>query len=154
MGNLFKNKLFNIALIIIIAITLLGVVTLFLWRTYLNPTSAGTAAQEMKKEVSAAEFQKVTYETEEIRTNLATGTLIVAKFAIQADGENAKHELELRKAQVSNIIIRALSSMKPDDIKDAKGIDKMQETMKKDLNGVMQEGKVVQVITTNKIVDL
>ncbi|MFT9847850.1 flagellar basal body-associated FliL family protein [Aneurinibacillus sp. REN35] len=150
---MFKNRLVNIALIILIAITLVGVVVFVLWQTYFKPEPAPVAGQQIEKKISAEEFQKVTLETEEIRTNLLTGDLILAKFAIQAENEKVKHELELRKAQVVHTIIKSLSAMKPEEIQGPKGMEKVEEAIKKELDKLLEEGKVVNVITTHKIVD-
>ncbi|MBN6185822.1 flagellar basal body-associated FliL family protein [Aneurinibacillus sp. BA2021] len=150
---MFKNRLLNIALIVLIAITLVGVVVFVLWQTYLKPAPAPAAGQQVEQKVSAEEFEKVTLETEEIRTNLLTGDLILAKFAIQAENEKVKRELELRKAQVVHTIIKTLSSMKPEEIQGPKGMEKVEDAIKKELNKLLEKGKVVDVITTHKIVD-
>jgi flagellar FliL protein len=151
---MFKNRLLTIALIILMAITLVGVVIFVLWQTYLKPEPEAAAAQQVEKKVSAEEFQKATMETEEIRTNLLTGELILAKFAIQAENEKAKKELELRKPQVIHTIITTLSSMKPEEVQGPAGMKKVEDTVKKDLNKLLEEGKVIDVITTHKIVDI
>lgn len=152
--GLFKNKLISMMLILLIAVTLLGVVAFVLWQTYLKPEPAAKSEQQVTEQMSAEEFQKATLETEEIRTNLISGNLILAKFAIQTENEKAKNELELRKPQVIHIIIKTLSSMKPEDVQGAGGIEKMEEAIKKELNPLLKEGKVLKVITTHKIVDM
>jgi flagellar FliL protein len=151
---MFKNRLLNIALIIIIAITLVGVVVFVLWQTYLKPEPTTSPGKKVEKKISAKEFEKVVFETEEIRTNLLTGTLIMAKFAIQAENESTKQELEMRKPQVIHTIIKILSAMKPEDVQGPKGMEKVEGAIQKELNKVLQEGKVVDVITTYKIVDV
>ncbi|GEN34096.1 MULTISPECIES: flagellar basal body-associated FliL family protein [Aneurinibacillus] len=150
---MFKNRLVNIALIILMAITLIGVVVFVLWQTYLKPEAATVPGQQVEKKVSAEDFQKATLETEEIRTNLITGEMILAKFAIQAENEDTKHELELRKPQVIHTIIKTLSAMKPDEIQGPKGMEKVEDAIKQELNKLLEEGKIVEVITTHKIVD-
>lgn len=153
--GLFKNKLIAIMLILLIAVTLLGVVAFVLWKTYYaNPAPAAKSDQQEVQQMSAEEFQKVTFETDEIRTNLIDGKLILAKFAIQAENEKTKQELELRKPQVIHIIITTLSSMKPEEIQGAGGIAKMEDAIKKGLNPLLKEGKVLKVITTHKIIDM
>ncbi|BAU27677.1 flagellar FliL protein [Aneurinibacillus soli] len=152
--GLFKNKLINMMIILLIAVTLLGVVAFVLWQTYLKPAPAAKSDQQEIQQMSATEFQKVTFETDEIRTNLIDGKLILAKFAIQAENEKTRQELELRKPQVIHIIITTLSSMKPEDIQGAGGIAKMEDAIKKGLNPLLTEGKVLKVITTHKIIDM
>ncbi|WCN39101.1 flagellar basal body-associated FliL family protein [Aneurinibacillus uraniidurans] len=153
--GLFKNKLIAIMLILLIAVTLLGFVAFVLWKTYVaNPAPAAKSDQQEIQQMSAEEFQKVTFETDEIRTNLIDGKLILAKFAIQAENEKTKQELELRKPQVIHIIITTLSSMKPEEIQGAGGIAKMEDAIKKELNPLLKEGKVLKVITTHKIIDM
>ncbi|AMA72677.1 MULTISPECIES: flagellar basal body-associated FliL family protein [Aneurinibacillus] len=148
-----NSRLLSITLIILMSITLIVVVSFILWQTYKKPESA-MQIQQVEAKVSAEEFEKATLETEEIRTNLLTGDLILAKFAIQAQNEKTKHELELRKPQVIHIILKTLSSMKPEEIQGPAGMKKVEEAIKKELNQLLEEGKVVNVITTHRIVDV
>ncbi|WCK52890.1 flagellar basal body-associated FliL family protein [Aneurinibacillus sp. Ricciae_BoGa-3] len=147
---MFKNKLLTIALIIIIAIALLGVVALFLWQTYLKPQPDKAKAQSEQK-ISADEFQKVTVETDQIPTNLLTGEIVMAQFAMQADTTKTKDELDKRKLQITHIIIETLATLKPDDIKGAKGLTAVENDIKKQVNTILTDGQVVKVMTTHMV---
>jgi flagellar FliL protein len=152
---MFKNRLVNIALILIMAITLIGVVMFIIWQSYLKPAEpAAVNGQQVEKKISAEELEKVTLETEEIRTNLLTGDLILAKFAVQAENEKVKKELELRKSQVVHTVIKTLSAMKPEEVQGPKGMEKVEAAIKTELNKLLEKGKIVDVITTHKIVDI
>lgn len=152
---MFKNRLVNIALILIMAITLIGVVMFIIWQSYLKPADpAAVNGQQVEKKISAEELEKVTLETEEIRTNLLTGDLILAKFAVQAENEKVKKELELRKPQVVHTVIKTLSAMKPEEVQGPKGMEKVEAAIKTELNKLLEKGKIVDVITTHKIVDI
>ncbi|WP_027414603.1 flagellar basal body-associated FliL family protein [Aneurinibacillus terranovensis] len=149
---MFKNKLLTIGLIIVISIALLGVVAIFLWQSYLKPASSNAAIPSQQQQISADEFQKVTFQTDEITTNLLSGEVILAQFGIQADSEKTKAELQKRTIQVTHIIVETLSSLTPDNIKGAKGMEKMETDIKNKLNEVLQDGKVDKVITTHKVI--
>lgn len=153
---MFKNRLVNIALILLMAITLIGVVIFIIWQSYLKQPvdPAVINGKQVEKKISAEELEKVTIETDEIRTNLLTGDLILAKFAIQAENEKVKKELELRKTQVIHTVIKILSAMKPEEVQGPKGMEKVEAAIKTELNKLLEKGKIVDVITTHKIVDI
>ncbi len=147
---MFQNKLFNMALIIIISITLLGVVAFVLWQTYLAPTSGDHAAKEQPV-LTADEMVNYTIDTGEITTNLLTNNYIIVRFSITADSKEAKEELEKRSPQVNQIIIKTLAGLTPDDIKGTEGLNKLEAKIMNQISSILQEGKIVQVITTKRV---
>lgn len=150
---MFKNKLFNMALIIIIAITLLGVVSFVLWQTYLSPAAhtAGQEAPEESKPLTAQEIQNYSVDTDKITTNLLTNNIYIARFTITADSNKGKDELTLRLPQIKSIIIKTLNGLSPEDLKGTEGINKLEAKVMNEVSAIMVEGKIVQVITTEKI---
>ena len=84
-------------------------------------------------------------------TNLAGSEYIKISFMIQTDSKDAKAELEKRNFQAKDIIINELSEMKGKELTGKAGKEKLQEAVKKDINEVMQEGKVEQVYITSLI---
>ncbi|MGC4375643.1 flagellar basal body-associated protein FliL [Fictibacillus sp. Mic-4] len=101
---------------------------------------------------AADELEKLTVETEEITTNLADDSYIKVKFKLLAGSKKAKQEIEQRLFQINNIIIYELSDKKANDLKGQKGITGLEDVLKQKINRLMQEGKVVRVYTTEKIV--
>ncbi len=149
---MFQNKLFNMALIIIIAISLLGVVSFVLWQTYLSPTAQTASHEEPKEEpLTAKEMKEFSVDTDKITTNLMTNNFMIIRFTITADSEDAKVELEERMPQVKQIIIKTLAGLTPDDIKGTEGINKLEAKIMNEISALMQEGKIVQVITTERM---
>ncbi|MBO8162462.1 MAG: flagellar basal body-associated FliL family protein [Brevibacillus sp.] len=146
---MLQNRLFNMALIIIIAITLLGVVAFVLWQTYLVPGEEKAAAEA--RALTADELVEYTIDTGEITTNLLTNNFIIVRFSITADSKEAKEELEKRKPQVNQIIIKTLAGLTPDDIKGTDGLNKLEAKLMNQLSEVMQEGKIIQVILTKHV---
>ncbi|EST52554.1 flagellar basal body protein FliL [Brevibacillus panacihumi W25] len=149
---MFQNRLFNMALIIIIAISLLGVISFVLWQTFLSPTSQ-TANQDVKevKVLSAKEMQEYSVDTGEITTNLLTNNYMIIRFTITAEDKNAKAELEQRLPQVNQVIIKTLAGLTPEDIKGTEGVNKLEAKIMNEISSLMQEGKIVQVITTKRV---
>lgn len=147
---MFQNKLFNMALIIIIAISLLGVVAFVLWQMYLSPDSGAHEAKEQPV-LTADEMVKYTIDTGEITTNLLTNNYIIIRFSITTDSEDSKEELGKRTPQVNQIIIKTLAGLTPDDIKGTEGLNKLEAKIMNQISSVLQEGKIVQVITTKRV---
>ncbi|QDS33641.1 flagellar basal body-associated FliL family protein [Brevibacillus brevis] len=149
---MFQNRLFNMALIIIIAISLLGVVTFVLWQTYLSPAAqtATTDEQEVKT-LTAEEMKEFSVDTGEITTNLLTNNYMIVRFSITADSADAKTELEQRLPQVNQVIIKTLAGLTPEDIKGTEGVNKLEAKIMNEISSLMQEGKIVQVVTTKRV---
>ncbi len=148
---MFQNKLFNMALIIVISIALLGVVTFVLWQTYIAPSTHASAEKPAEKVLTADEMAEYTVDTGEITTNLATNNFIIVRFSITADSKKGKEELEKRMPQVNQIIIKALAGLTPDDLKGTEGLNKLEAKIMNQISAIMQEGKIVEVITTKRV---
>ncbi|WJQ79385.1 flagellar basal body-associated FliL family protein [Brevibacillus brevis] len=149
---MFQNRLFNMALIIIIAISLLGVISFVLWQTYLSPAAqtASTEEQEVKP-LTAEEIKEFSVDTGEITTNLLTNNYMIVRFSITADSSAAKTELEQRLPQVNQVIIKTLAGLTPEDIKGTEGVNKLEAKIMNEISSLMQEGKIVQVVTTKRV---
>ncbi|MDA5107374.1 flagellar basal body-associated FliL family protein [Brevibacillus thermoruber] len=150
---MFQNRLFNMALIIIIAISLLGVVSFVLWQTYLSPAAqtAGHGEEKEVKALTAKELEAYSVDTGEITTNLLSNNYIIVRFTITADSADAKEELEQRLPQVNQIIIKTLAGLSPEDIKGTEGVNKLEAKIMNEISSLMQEGKIVQVLTTKRV---
>ncbi|MGO4887773.1 flagellar basal body-associated protein FliL [Anaerobacillus sp. MEB173] len=142
---MFKNKLVKIMLIILIALTLIGVTALVVIN-YFSSTS------DEPKELTIEEVIELSVDTQEITTNLLSNDYIRIKFKIQTDNKKAKVELEKRDFQVNNIIIRELSGMESTDFEGPEGLQQLEDNLKVMINEILQNGKVVQVYTTSIIV--
>lgn len=129
----------------LLAIALVGAAGYFGFKQFSPKTEAA--------EPTAEELEKLMVETEEIITNLADqSSFVKIKFKIQADSKDAKHELDKRLFQVNNLIIYEISNMKTEDLSGQKGLISLENKLKEEINKVMQEGKVVRVYTTQKVI--
>lgn len=139
--DLFKNKLVNIMLIILIALTLIGGISLVLYFQF-------TKSVDPDREPTIDEIIALSVDTNEITTNLLTNDFIRVTFKIQVDNAKAKKELEKRDFQVRNIIIRELSGMRANDFTGSAGIESLENMIRLKINEYMQDGFVVNVYTT------
>ncbi|MFS0595172.1 flagellar basal body-associated protein FliL [Peribacillus frigoritolerans] len=139
-----KKNLLTIMLIILVAITLVGVIAVVVVTKLSDPTSA-------KDKPSIDEIVQSSVEVPEITTNLAGNDYIKISFMVQTENKKAKEELEKRNFQVKNIIITELSEMKAEDLTGKKGKEKLQEALKTRMNELMEEGKVEKVYITSSI---
>lgn len=143
---MFKNKLVNMSIIILIGITLLGVVVVVLWNSTF--TTFSTIEQPIEpKLISADEMVELSVDTEGITTNLFTKDYIVVQFSILLDNIKAKEELEKRNPEVKSIIISTLSSLTPDDLKGEEGINRLEAALMNRFNEILHEGKAIRVLT-------
>ncbi|MGG0411524.1 flagellar basal body-associated protein FliL [Peribacillus simplex] len=139
-----KKNLLTIMLIILVAITLVGVIAVVVVTNLSDPTSA-------EDKPSIDEIVKSSVEIPEITTNLAGNDYIKISFMVQTENKKAKEELEKRNFQVKNIIITELSEMKAEELTGKKGKEKLQEALKTRMNELMEEGKVEKVYITSSI---
>ncbi|QOS99692.1 flagellar basal body-associated FliL family protein [Brevibacterium sp. JNUCC-42] len=145
---MFQNKLVNMALIILIAITLLGVAAFFGYMSKIAPPTTANGV-EVVKALNADEMKEYSVDTDDITTNLLTNNFVVVRFSITADGKKSKAELEKRLPQVKQVIIKTLAGLTPDDLKGTEGINKLEAKVLGDVNTIMQDGRIVLVTTTN-----
>ncbi|MFE4704166.1 flagellar basal body-associated protein FliL [Peribacillus simplex] len=139
-----KKNLMTIMLIILVAITLVGVIAV----VFVTKLSDSTSAEDKP---SIDEIVKSSVEIPEITTNLAGNDYIKISFMVQTENKKAKEELEKRNFQVKNIIITELSEMKAEELTGKKGKEKLQEALKARMNELMEEGKVEKVYITSSI---
>lgn len=142
---MFKNRLVNIMLIILVGMTLIGVLALVLYTQFFQ-------AADPDAEPTIDEVIELSIETEEITTNLLSNHVIRTQFVIQTDNRHARNELEKRNFQVENIIIRELSDMRESDFQGSEGIRNLEEQIRYEINQIMQEGHVVQVYMSMRVV--
>lgn len=140
---MFKNKLVNIMIVLLLAITLIGTVTVII----INKVNVKPA----NGEPTIDEIIKTSVDIPEITTNLKNGDYIKISYKIQTSSEDAKSELEKRDFQVKNLIIQQLAQMDSNQLKQKDSITKLENTLKEKLNGIMQDGKVEKVYTTSFI---
>ncbi len=140
-GNLVKTMLVMISAITVLAIA--GVVL------YINLSGDDKKASG---KLSADELVELSVTTEEIMTNLSDEGFAKVTFRIQVDNSKAKKELETRMFQIRNSIIYQLSGTQAEELKGPEGINKLETDLQKTINGFLENGKVVRVFTTEKIV--
>ncbi|UTR10859.1 flagellar basal body-associated protein FliL [Evansella sp. LMS18] len=142
---MFRNKLVNIMLVILGALTVAGVLIIVIYTQFAEESHA-------EGEPGIEEILKTTVETDEIITNLLSSNIIRTQFVIQLDNRNAKAELEKRDFQVENIIIRELSDMKESDFQGSEGISALEKQIKDKVNEILQEGTVEEVYLKQRVI--
>lgn len=138
---MFRNKLVNAMIIILLIISLVGVAALVTVNVYY--------ADGSKDGESIDDILKHSLDIEEITTNLLSGGYLRVQFKVQTDSKKAREELEKRDFQVRNIIIHEISNKKSSDFAGNEGLKKLESDIQSKLNEVMKEGSVVQVYTTS-----
>ena len=94
---------------------------------------------------------KRSVEVPEITTNLKDDTLIQISFMIETDDREAREELEKREFQIKDIVINELSEIEARQLKGKKAKQEMEDKLTEQINGLMQEGEVVEIYTTSSI---
>ncbi|MBH0229280.1 flagellar basal body-associated protein FliL [Halobacillus yeomjeoni] len=134
--------MFKTMIIILSALTVMGVVALILVLNFKGSDEAST-------ERSIDDIVEASYETEEITTDLKSGDYVRIKFRIVTDEKKAVEELQKRDFQVKNILIKEMAKMETQTFQT--GLSTLEETLKLKLNEFMTEGKVTDVYTIDKV---
>lgn len=139
-----SNKLLMIILIILVTITLVGGIFYIVY----SQSKAGTGYSEP----TIDEILVASIDVPEITTNLADKRYVKIQFKIQTNSEEAGKELAKRDFQVKNLIIQELSEMTQEDLKGKPGKLGLQQTLKTQINELMQDGEIKQVYITSYII--
>nr|WP_246596071.1 flagellar basal body-associated protein FliL [Bacillus alkalicola] len=132
-------------IIILLALTLIGALTLVLYTQFFDEASA-------HEEQTIDDILRLSVETDEIITNLYTNHIIRAQFVIELDSMKARNEFEKRDFQVENLIIQELSDMKESDFRGSDGIRQIEEQLRLRVNEIMQDGEVVNVYMNQRVI--
>jgi flagellar FliL protein len=138
-----KAKLKPTIIIVVVVILLSGGTAFFLFQS---------KSEGKTKDLSADAIVANMVNTDPIVTDLNSGGYIQIGFQLQTSSTKAKDELTKRDFQVRNIAIRLLSGMTQDQVKSPVGMEKFETEMKNEINDLMQNGRVIQIYTTNKMI--
>lgn len=138
---MFRNKLLNTMIIILLGISLLGVIALV--------TVDKFYADESAEEPTIDDIIKYSVDFEEITTNLQSGGYIRLKMKVQTDSKKATEELLKRDFQVQNIVIHEIANKLASDFEGGQGLTQLEEEIQLKINEVMQDGEIVKVYTTS-----
>ncbi|MGQ3376977.1 flagellar basal body-associated protein FliL [Priestia endophytica] len=106
---------------------------------------------EEVKEPSIDEIVEASVNIDDVTTNLSSENYIKMSFTLQTNSKEAKEELTKREFQVRDLMIKQLSNMKVEQFQGKEGISSLEQMLKEEINSLMQEGKVVKIYTTSKI---
>lgn len=148
---MFKNKLFNISLIIIISITLLGILAFFLYQYIFLDVQVSEGEEEVVEVLSIDDIIPLTVNVPKINTNLGDSSLIVIEMTLQTDNEEAKDESDKRMFQIKDQINLYLKNLDAESFSTEEKIIIFKSDLMKRLNNILQEGKVVDVNITQLI---
>ncbi|MEK4698884.1 flagellar basal body-associated protein FliL [Solibacillus sp. FSL R7-0668] len=137
-----NNKLLTIMLIMLVTITLIGVIVVVLLTQLDKGEAKGPTIDELVE-------SKV--DIPEITTNLADGSFVRLTLTLQASDKEAGEELLKREYQVKDILIQELSEMEEEGLKGKQGKVAFQNTIKSQINELMQSGEVTQVYFTSYV---
>lgn len=143
---MFKNKLFNMTLIIFIAMTLLSIVAFILFQFTFQTVKT---SEEIEEEVlSIDEIIPLTVHVPKINTNLGDSTIIVLELTLQTDNEKAKEEADKRIYQIKDRINLLLKNLTYESFSTEEKIVQFKSDLMVRLNNILLEGKVVNIDIT------
>ncbi|MGD9677123.1 MAG: flagellar basal body-associated FliL family protein [Vulcanibacillus sp.] len=139
---MFKNKLLNISIIIIITVALLGVVSFFLYQ-YIFPGNIDNAVEE--------ELTEVTIDIPKISTNLGDSSVIVLELTLTIqtdDPELILEEAHSKTYKIEDEIIIFLKNYSIESFSSVDLINQFKEDLTLGINEIIESGKVVSIDIT------
>lgn len=138
-----KNRLLFSMLVMMLTIVIIALVAVIIYFKLNNETD---------KKQSIDYIVASSWQTKEITTNTKDNKYVRIQFQIQLDNKKAKEEIEKRDFQVYDIIYNSLTEMNAEDFTSQKKITQLEETLSKGINDILEDGKVVQIYTIEKII--
>lgn len=141
---MFKNKLLNISIIIIITIVLLGTASYFLYQ-YIFPDNTGESIEKVPK------VYEVTCDIPKISTNLGDYSVIVLELTLKIQTEKEKLALEETRNKMSKIkdeIIIFLKNYSMKSFSSVELINQFKEDLIIRINEILEDGKVISIDIT------
>lgn len=154
---MFKNKMLQWLIMILIAITLIALASFILY-DYLDkrnqPTDpseqAASSVENVKpKKMTAQQMKDATVEIKDITTNLAGKSYVRVNFAFLLEDTKAKEEFELLSTRVRATIIQTLADLTAEQASGSKGQDLISTTLINKINPILSKGKLVRVDITD-----
>lgn len=142
---MFKNKLLNISIIIIISIVLLGVLAFVLYQ-YVFP-----GAQESNQEEDVIEYEKAIVSIPKISTNLGDSSVISIEmtFTLQTEDEDeALKEAEEKLYQIKDEINLFVKNYSKDSFFTEASINMFKKDLTLRINDILELGQVIYVDIT------
>ncbi|WP_377887326.1 flagellar basal body-associated FliL family protein [Alkalihalobacillus sp. R86527] len=106
----------------------------------------GKVLAQEEKEPTAEELAARSYSMESITTNLLSDHYAVVQLNLLADGGKSYHEIEVRNPELKSIVISTLASLSRNDLKGAEGLKTFEESIRKQINDVLQDGEIERVL--------
>jgi flagellar protein FliL len=127
----------------IVLITLIVVSTFFIlaFKVDLKKKFASPTAH-------AEKVQELSIDTTELTTNLSSDNYVVIRLNLLANNKHAKSEIEMRMAEIKEIIILTLSNYKDKDFKGSDALVGLTDELKQQFNGMLKAGEVDRVMLT------
>ncbi|MFK7695829.1 flagellar basal body-associated FliL family protein [Paenibacillus sp. HJGM_3] len=154
---MFKSRMLQWLIMILISITLIALAGFVLWN-YLDKQAQGddpalqaaTSVDGVKpKRLTADQIVAQTVEMTDITTNLTGKDFVKISFAFELDSKKSKEEFEKLSTRVKAIIIQTLADMSADQIRGSKGYDLISTSLINKINPILTAGKLRQVDITN-----
>ncbi|MBE3595462.1 MAG: flagellar basal body-associated FliL family protein [Hydrogenibacillus sp.] len=147
-----RQRLIGLSIILIVAIGMLAIVTVVLWRFVFAPadTSARPAVESAAEKIS--KYAKYSIETGDLTTDLKDKRYILLNLTIMTDSKKAADTLEGALFIVKREVIGVLSEMTSDELFTEAGVAEMERAVAERLQAYLPEGHIVQVATTKKVI--
>lgn len=160
---MFKNKILNIAIIILVSITLLVGAAVVVWVFFINGDNNIDPEKQAQldannaevRHLSADEVVAVTSVLDSVTTNLADRNHIVnISLVFQLENEATFLEFEkIKDISIKPVVLKLLHATEPEDLFSVNGFDNLTTQLMIEINPILQEGKLVKIQVANFVID-
>ncbi len=147
---MFKNRMLNISMMIIVSLIVLVVAFFFLYQ-FTFPSAEGKDNPTQPKEKPIDEILPLIVKIPKINTNLGDSTIVSIELSFQASNSKTKEEIEQRMFQIQDRINLLLKNLTIDSINTEEKLTQFKSELKNRLNKLLQEGTIEEVEITQLI---
>ena len=147
---MFKNRMLNISMIIIVSMIVLAIIFFFLYQVTF-PSALTKDKNNAIEKKSIDKILPLVVDIPKINTNLGDATIVSVELSLQASNSKTKEEIEKRMFQVKDRINLLLKNLTIDSINTEEKLVQFKSELKNRLNTILQEGTIEEIEITQLI---
>ena len=147
---MFKNRMLNISMIIIVSIIVLAIIFFFLYQIVF-PSALTTDKNSAIEKKPIDKILPLVVDIPKINTKLGDATIVSVELILQASNSKKKEEIEKRMYQIKDRINLLLKNLTIDSINTEEKLLQFKSELKNRLNTILQEGTIEEIEITQLI---
>ncbi|NRD79375.1 flagellar basal body-associated FliL family protein [Bacillus sp. BRMEA1] len=143
-------KLYVKSILILVAITVVGVGGYFAWNQFMHPSKAEAKAKA--EQPSIDDLINNSIDVDPVTTNFSDGGYIKAQFKLITNSQKNADEIKKLPFRLEDTIIQTINQMKKEDAVGPNGFTLIENNVKNDLNKALGKTYFTRVYLVDKLI--